>query len=304
MPVHHRDVGVADRAKMVAIRAMLKLAPPLTGGPEGRAAYNDLLSKLDPAKGVSFEPGIVGGVPGWWCRPAEASDGVLLYLHGGAYVVGAAWAYRPFVSQIVARSGVGAFVPDYGLGPERPFPAAFGDALSVYRAIAAGFDRFAMVGDSAGAGLTLAVASHVAHDAALSSGPQPRCLALMSPWTDLSLSGASMSAKADVDPLVTRGMLSAAIRNYLGDGSTRDPRASPVFADLSKLPPLLIHVGEDEVLLDDSLRVMELVEKAGGDVRVVTWADMTHVFPILYQHLTTSTEAFDDLGGFLRARLS
>ena len=303
MPIHHRDAGLADRARMTAIRAMLKLGPPLTGGPEGRAAYDDRLSKLSTAKGVSFEPGIVGGVPGWWCHPAEPGGTVLLYLHGGAYVVGAAWAYRAFVSQIVARSGASAFIPDYGLGPERPFPAAFDDAVSVYRAIAARSDRFALVGDSAGGGLALAVASHVAHDAAFSSGPQPRCLALMSPWTDLSLSGASMTDKADDDPLLTRDLLSAAVHHYLGDGPPRDPRASPVFANMSELPPLLIHVGDDEVLLDDSTRVMERVEKSGGEVRVEIWANMIHVFPSLFEQLTTSTGALDDVGQFLRGRL-
>ena len=289
---------------MTGIRAMLKLGPSLTGGPEGRAAYDDTLSKLDSAKDVLFEPEIVGGVPGWWCHPAERGDAVLLHLHGGAYVVGAAWAYRGFVSQIVARSGASAFIPDYGLGPERPFPAAFDDAVAVYQAIAARFDRFAIVGDSAGGRLALAVASHGAHDPALSSGTQPRCLALMSPWTDLSLSGESMTGKAEDDPLLTRDMLSAAVRNYLGDSSTRDPRASPVFADLSGLPPLLIHVGEDELLLDDSIRVMERVEASGGDARVEIWASMIHVFPSTYAHLTTSRAALDDIGHFLRARLS
>ena len=304
MPLRRREAGLADRTKMAGIRAMLKLGPSLTGGPEGRAAYDDMLSKLDAATDVSFEPGIVGGVPGWWCHPAERSNTALLYLHGGAYIVGAAWAYRAFVSQIVARSGAGAFIPDYGLGPERPFPAAFDDGVSVFQAMAARFVRFALVGDSAGGGLALAVASHAAHEADLSSGPQPRCLALMSPWTDLSLSGASMMGKADDDPLLTREMLSAAIRNYLGDGSARDPRASPVFADLSGLPPLLIHVGEDEVLLDDSIRVMEGVEAGGGDARVEIWASMIHVFPSMYEHLTTSRAALDDIGHFLRDRLS
>ena len=304
MPIHRREAGLADRTKMTGIRAMLKLGPSLTGGPEGRAAYDDMLSKLDMAKDVLFEPEIVDGVPGWWCHPAERGDAVLLHLHGGAYVVGAAWAYRGFVSQIVARSGASAFIPDYGLGPERPFPAAFNDAMAVYQAIAARFDRFALVGDSAGGGLALSVASHGAHDPAFSSGTQPRCLALMSPWTDLSLSGESVTGKAEDDPLLTRDMLSAAVRNYLGDSSTRDPRASPVFADLSGLPPLLIHVGEDELLLDDSIRVMKRVEAGGGDARVEIWASMIHVFPSTYAHLTTSRAALDDIGHFLRARLS
>ncbi len=283
---------------------MLKLGPALTGGPEGRPGYDGMLSRLNTATDVSFEPEIVGGVPGWWCHPAADDGAVFLHLHGGAYVVGAAWAYRALVSQIVARSGASAFIPGYGLGPERPFPAAFEDAMAVRQAIAARFDRFALVGDSAGGGLALAIASHVAHDAAFSSGTQPRCLAPMSPWTDLSLSSASMTGKVDDDPLLTRAILSAAVRNYLGDGSTRDPRASPVFADLSGLPPLLIHVGDDEVLLDDSTRVMERVETSGGDALVVIWANMIHVFPGLFEHRATSAEALDDIGQFLRTRLS
>ena len=303
MPIRHQDAGLADRATMTGIRAMLKLGPALTGGPEGRAAYDDMLSKLRTATDVSFEPEVVGGVPGWWCHPAEHGDTALIHFHGGAYVVGAAWAYRAFVSQIVARSGASAFIPDYGLGPERPFPTAFDEVVAVYRAVATRYDRFALVGDSAGGGLALAVASHVAHDAAFSSGTQPRCLALMSPWTDLSLSSASITDKADDDPLLTRSILSAAVHNYLGDASARDPRASPVFADLSNLPPLLIHVGDDEVLLDDTTRVMERVEKDAGDVDVVVWASMIHVFPSLFEHLTASKEALDDIGLFLRTRL-
>ena len=212
MPIHYREASLADRAIMTAIRAMLTLAPSLTGGPEGRPAYDDMLSKLNAAKGVLFAPEVIGGVSGWWCHPTEESGAALLYLHGGAYVVGSAWAYRAFVSQIVARSGTSAFIPDYGLGPERAFPAAFEDALSVYDGITARIDRVALVGDSAGGGLALALASHVAHNDAFSSGAQPYCVALMSPWTDLSLSGGSMTGKHEDDPLLTREMLAAAVR--------------------------------------------------------------------------------------------
>ena len=113
-----------------------------------------------------------------------------------------------------------------------------------------------------------------------------------------------MTGKHEDDPLLTREMLAAAVRNYLGDGATNDPRASPVFADLSGLPPVLIHVGADEVLLDDSTRVANAIEALGGEVRLEIWANMIHVFPSLYEHLTSSTDALDNVGDFLCTRLA
>lgn len=304
MSAHHHAETLADSARMLVVRSMLKLAGPPENGPEGRPAYDTLLSKLPAAQGVTYEPAVVGGVPGWWCRPEARDGGVLLHLHGGAYVIGSAWAYRHFVGQIARRARASAFVADYALAPERPFPAAFHDAVAVYRALAAGKERTAIVGDSAGGGLALALMSHIAHDPDLSRGRQPCGGALMSPWTDLSLSGESIAARAARDPLLSRSTLADAAKSYLGDVPATERRASPLFGDLSGLPPLLIHVGADEILLDDSLRMARRVEDADGSVEVHEWDGMIHVFPSAFSDLSAAAEALDGIGAFLAASLT
>lgn len=303
MSVRREKASLGDRAKMIAVRAMLKLGPALNGEPDGRAGYDAMLAKLPSDTQVSFEPAIIGSVSGWWCRPPRPGPSIILYLHGGAYVVGSAWAYRAFVSQLVARSGVSAFIADYGLAPERPFPAALEESLSVYRALVADFDDIALVGDSAGGGLAIALASQIAADPDFGGDRHPRCLALMSPWTDLSLSGDSITAKEDRDPLVNRTMLETASRHYLGRVHPTDPRASPLFGDLSALPPTLVHVGDDEMLLDDSLRLANLIEQQGGQVQAVVWDEMIHVFPSLYEQLGASSRALDDIADHLKKYL-
>jgi len=137
----HHSEHLADRAAMLAMRTVIALQPKVDLGPAGRAAFDELMEKTPSAEGVTYEAASVGGVPGWWCRPVAAEGGaVILYLHGGAYVVGSARAYRHFAGQIVLRANASAFVTDYGLAPERPFPAAVEDAEAAYRGRAsAGF---------------------------------------------------------------------------------------------------------------------------------------------------------------------
>ena len=224
--VNYHTEHLSDRAAMLAMRAALKLQPKLAFGPEARPAFDTLMAKTSAAEGVTYEPAVVAGVQGWWCHPqAPLASSAILYLHGGAYVVGTAWAYRNFVGQLAERSGVSAFIPDYALAPERPFPAAFDEVVAIYAALAE--DRsIAVVGDSAGGGLALALLTH------LGSGPsrRPNCGVLFSPWVDLSLSGASMTERADHDPLLTRDALAEAATLYLGTGTgmTRTLPASSV----------------------------------------------------------------------------
>ena len=300
---HHAET-LADRAKMLVVRSMLKLGQPFAAGPEGRPAYDTMLSNIPAAEGVAYAPAIVGGVAGWWCHPERRDGGVLLHLHGGAYVIGTAWAYRHFIGQIAARANASAFVPDYGLAPERPFPAAFNDVVAVYHALAAETDRIAIVGDSAGGGLALGLLSHVAHDPILARGPQPCGAALMSPWTDLSLSGESIDARAERDPLLDRSKLAVAAASYLRGAPATEPRASTLFGNLSGLPSLLIHVGEDEILLDDSTRVASKVKEAGGSVELHVWKGMIHVFPSSFSRLHAGAEALDGIGRFLSRSLA
>ena len=245
----------------------------------------------------------MGGIAGVWCRPEDARDdaAAILYFHGGAYIVGSALAYQHFVGQIVARTKIAAFVPEYGLAPERPFPAAVDDAQAAYAGLAAqGITRIALAGDSAGGGLALALVSLTVAQAKDGVSPRPVAAVAMSPWTDLALTGDSMETRAEADPLATRQALATTAQLYLGKNDPRDPRASPLYGDLAGLPPILIHVGEDEVLLDDSTRYGDLVEKSGGVCQVNVWEGMVHVFPSNVSALHAAKVALDDIGDFLR----
>ena len=240
---------------------------------------------------------------GWWCRPDDAVAGAaILYFHGGAYVVGSARACQHFVGQVAAPAKGAAFVPEYGLAPEHPFPAAVDDAQACYRGLVEeGFGKIALAGDSAGGGLAMVLLSLlVVAEAWAVSGLRPAGAAVMSPWTDLALSGMSMETRAEADPLLTKESLASTARLYLGGHDPRDPLASPLYGDLAGLPPVRMHVGEDEVLLDDSLRYGERIESQGGTVQIHTWQGMTHVFPSNVTLLHAAKEALDDIGNFLR----
>jgi len=264
------------------------------------------MTRTPSAESVTFESAVVGGVPGWWARPADAVvAGAILYLHGGAYVVGSARAYRHFAGQIASRVKAPAFVADYGLAPERPFPAAINDAEAAYRGlIAAGFSGIAIVGDSAGGGLALAIVARICHAAGDGMTPSAVAACVMSPWTDLILTGESMESRAKHDPLLTRGALEAARHLYLGQEDAKDARASPLYADLAGLPPIQLHVGEDEILLDDAQRYADLLAKSGSAADLHVWQGMVHVFPANLALLHAAREALDIAGAFLRHNLA
>ena len=295
----------ADQAAMQAMRAELRGLPTMEFGPEVRPIFDELMAKTPAANGVSYEAATVGGVPGWWCRPADAVGGsAVLYLHGGAYVVGSAAAYRNFVGQIAARARAAMFIADYRLAPEHPFPSAVNDASAVYRGLAAnGFSRLALAGDSAGGGLALSLLLLVTKESKNGSVPMPVAAAVMSPWTDLVLSGESIGNRAAADPLLTRAALENAAKLYLGQYDRHDPQASPLYGDLTGLPPLLFHLGEDEILLDDSRRFTECVGAVGGFAQLHIWQGMIHVFPANLELLQAAGEALDDIGEFLRSFL-
>ena len=154
MTITTHRLHLADRAIMLAMRGVLAVSRKPASSPEARPKFDTMVAKVAAADGVAYQTAQVGGVPGWWCRPADAIPGAaILYLHGGAYLLGSAWAYRNFASQVATRAGVAVFVVDYGLAPERPFPAAFEDALAAYQGLGdAGYDAIALAGDSAGGG--------------------------------------------------------------------------------------------------------------------------------------------------------
>jgi acetyl esterase/lipase len=297
---------LADRAAMLLMRTVIALHPKVDLGPAGRAAFDDLMEKTPAAKGVTYDAATVGGVPGWWCRPAEADAGpVILYLHGGAYVVGSARAYRHLAGQIASRAHAPVFVADYGLAPERPFPAAVEDAEAAWRGLAdAGFSRMAVAGDSAGAGLALVIAARMTRAARDGAAPRPVAVCVMSPWTDLALTGDSLETRAGHDPLLSLHGLEDARQTYLGQTNVKDPLASPLYGDLAGLPPVLLHVGEDEILLDDARRYAELSAKSGSEAELHIWKGMVHVFPANVALLRAAREALDIAGQFLRRHLA
>jgi monoterpene epsilon-lactone hydrolase len=304
--VIHHPIHLLDRVAMAAMRLMVgSMKGSSLTGPSSREQFDELMEKTPAAYGVTYEEAEVGGVAGWWCRPDDAIAGAaILYFHGGAYVVGSARAYRHFVGQVAARANVVAFVPEYGLAPEHPFPAAVEESLACYRGLVGkGFGKIALAGDSAGGGLALVLLSSLVARARDVSALRPACAAVMSPWTDLALSGTSMETRAGADPLLTRESLASTARLYLGGHDPRDPLASPLYGELAGLPPVRMHVGEDEVLLDDSLRYGESIESHGGTVQVHTWQGMIHVFPSNVVLLHAAREALDDTGSFLRQQL-
>jgi acetyl esterase/lipase len=227
----------------------------------------------------------------------------ILYLHGGGYVLGSAQALTHFASQIAARAGADAFVPDYRLAPEHPFPAAIDDAVAAYRGLVAeGPEKIVVVGDSAGGGLALALLSILAADKTEGIA-QPVGAAVMSPWTDLTLTGESFGTRAEADPIFTRGVLQASADMYLQGQDAANPKASPIHAQLTGLPPLRIDVGDNEVLLSDSVRYGKRARAAGVDITLSIWEGMAHVFQSSLGQFRAAETSVTAIADFLRQRL-
>ena len=296
MTVTVHAAALGDRLRVAALKAVLRIASGFGSGPEARPAFDRYMFAVPPPERVRYEPAVVGGVAGWWCLPDAADkNAVILYLHGGAYVLGTAAAYRYFVGHVAAACGLPAFVADYALAPERPFPAALDDAIAAYRALALDGHPVVVVGDSAGGGLSLALGP-----AARSENlPSPLGIAAFSPWTDLALTGESLTSRARHDPLVTRRVLADCAAQYLHGHDAHDPCASPLYGSFDESVPVLIYVGTDEILLDDSLRVAERIGAAGSTVEVHVWRGMTHVF-LTNTRLRAASKALQLCGEFVR----
>ena len=271
---------------------------------DARPQYDALLERVLPPDGVSFESGVIGGIPGLWVQPASSRpDEAILHFHGGWFVAGTAHAYRNLVAHIAAGAGTKAFVPEYRLAPEHPFPAAVDDALSAYRGMdEAGIRRIAFTGDSAGGNLALVLAASVA------AKPTSDRITLVgaaafSPVTDLTLSGASYETRAEADPFFTRSQVAELVRSYLGHADAHDSLASPLHGSLSGLPAIRIHVGDDEVLLDDALRYVERAVASAVDARVDVWTGMPHGFVANVGMLKASARTLEAIGTFLTNKL-
>lgn len=302
--IHHSE-HLLDRAAMAAMRLMIGGMKGSITGPGARGPFDELMEKVPSADGVTYEQAEIGGISGWWCRPKDAArNAAILYFHGGAYVVGSTKAYQHFAGQLAARAKASVFVPQYRLAPESIFPAAVNDAQAAYDGLVdKGFTNIALAGDSAGGGLALITLSLATGKARDGSGVRPVCASVISAWTDLSLSGDSMVTVAEADPLSTKKSLASTATLYLNGHDPRDPLASPLFGDLSGLPPVRMDVGADDILLDDSVRYVAQLEATGGTAEVHTWQGMIHVFPSNIKLLKAAKEALDGIAVFLRQHL-
>jgi monoterpene epsilon-lactone hydrolase len=299
------QISAADKAAVAATRAIVEPGKGLLRGVAARQPFDEIMGHVAPPADVAYEADTIGGVSGWWARPTNRrSEGTILYLHGGWYVLGSARAYRNFAGHFANRAGAEVFVPDYRLAPEHPFPAGLLDAQAVYRGlIERGVRRIAITGDSAGGGLTLALLSLLKTQEA-SGGVLPTAAVVLSPVTDLTLSGRTWETRAVADPYFTKEQAVSLVPLYLGSHDPKDPLASPLFGNLAGLPPIRVLVGDDELLLDDSLRYVERAVAAGADARVDVWEGLPHVFPSAVGQLDAADEALSAIGSFLAERLS
>ena len=298
----HALQGVEKRYALPPIErpieaAVLAATTALLAGFSGslREAYDALIATTPMADGVTMEAVDEPGIKGWWMRPADAPrDRAILFLHGGAYMLGSAEAYRGFASQIAARAGVASFVLDYPLAPEEPFPAASEAAIAARRWLGAkGIAQIALVGDSAGGALALGALGPAA------DGPAVAAVAVFSPWTDLALTGGSFTSPDTYDPIFQPQILAGAAATYLDGADPRDGRASPLYAVPDVLPPMLIQVGENELLLDDARRYAAAAAERDGEVSLEIFEGLHHVFQRSVTELPSARRALDNVAAFL-----
>jgi epsilon-lactone hydrolase len=286
------------RTDAAAQRATLA-AGPQPSLEQTRAGYDANVGLTLPADGVTYEPATVGGVAGVWSRPKDARNAAILYLHGGAYVLGSSVGYRNLAGQIAARSMTQVFVADYRRAPEQPFPAAVDDSVAAYNGLVElGFRAIAVAGDSAGGALSLATIASTR-----SASVRPCAAVMFSIWSDLALTGRSFQERAARDPQLTQQILSNGAVGYLHGRSAHEPLASPLYADVDGYPPLQFHVGTEELLLDDTIRSGARAEAAGVQATIHVWEGMVHVFPRFVGTFEAAPAALDIAAAFLRDRL-
>ncbi len=269
-----------------------------------RRNIESMAAKMPRPRGVRYSETSLDGVPALSIEPEEIrTDGVLLYFHGGGYTSGSPKSHAHLVGFIAKAAGVRAQSVHYRRAPEHRFPAAVEDARAAFRFLV---DRgtppskICLSGDSAGGGLCLALMlARKEHGEELPAGA-----ALISPWTDMTLSGDSMETRATADPMLSRAFLEAFRSHYANPPDYGHVLASPLFADLSGLPPLLVHVGGHEVLLDDSRRLAERARIAGVQIELLEYPEMMHVWHFVTPLLRESRAAVREIGQFVLSRLT
>lgn len=252
---------------------------------------------------IVWESVDAGGVPAEWVTPDDCVPGrAIVYFHGGGYATGTLDSSRSLFTHLARAARARVLAVEYRLAPEHPFPAAVDDAVAAYRfAIASDHEPGAVVlcGDSSGGGLALATLVALRDH----GDPMPAATVCMSPWTDLTLSGASLELNRDSDPMVSPATLAMMAAAYLGEVDRRSPTASPLFADLAGLPPLLLQVGSGELLVDDANRFAERARDAGVDVTLELWDDVFHVWQAYADLLPEARDAIAQVGAYIDQRL-
>jgi acetyl esterase/lipase len=292
------------QSEIDAVRQLLGSKPRPVGWAERRQRLDEVGSTWPIAGDITLDAVDLGGVPGEWSiAPGSDASRVLLFFHGGGYCSGSIRSHRSMVTEAGRAAGMRTLAVGFRLAPEHPFPAAYDDALAAWRflrkhGIAAG--HIAVGGDSAGGGLTVGLLNRL-RDA---GEELPGAAWLVSPWTDLTMSGATLATKDAVDPLIHKGYLGELTDAYLPAGMDRkDPRVSVLYADLHGLPPTLIQVGSAETLLDDSTRFAAAAGAADVPVTLEIWPHMIHAFHLWNARLEPARRALASAGAFIRRAL-
>ncbi len=293
------------QSEIDGLRALLRSKPRPVGWVERRQRLDDIGSVWPVADDVKLESVDVDALGGEWSiAPNSDPSRVLMFFHGGGYCSGSIVSHRRMVTEAGRAAGMRTLAVAYRLAPEHPFPAAYADALTAWRflqneGIPAG--RIALGGDSAGAGLAVGLIGQLrdAHE------ELPACAWLVSPWTDLTMSGSSLSSKSAADPIIHQQYLNELADAYLPSGMDRkDLRVSPLYADLRSFPPLLIQVGSAETLLNDATRFASAAGAADVRVTLEIWPHMIHAWHLWNAHLEPGRRALASAGAFLRAHIS
>jgi monoterpene epsilon-lactone hydrolase len=292
------------QSEIEAIRKLLTSKPRPVGWAERRERLDEVGSVWPVADDVTLAEVDAGGVPAEWSTvPGSDASRVLMFFHGGGYCSGSIRSHRRMVTEAGRAAAIRTLAVGYRLAPEHPFPAALDDALAAWRflrgqGIAA--EHIAVGGDSAGGGLTIGLINTLRGR----GEHQPGCAWLASPWTDLTMSGATLASKDAVDPLIHKAYLEELADAYVPAGMDRkDPRISPLYADLNGFPPALIQVGSAETLLADASRFAEAAGAADVPVTLEIWPHMIHAWPLWNAHLEPGRRALASAGAFIRAHL-
>jgi epsilon-lactone hydrolase len=292
------------QSEIEAVRTLLSSKPRPVGWPERRRRLDDVGSVWSVADDVKLAAIDVDGVPGEYSIvPGSDASRTLLFFHGGGYCSGSIVSHRRMVSEAGRTGGVRTLAIAYRLAPEHPFPAAYEDVLTAWRflrnqGIAAA--RIALGGDSAGAGLALGLIGQLRDR----NQELPACAWLVSPWTDLTMSGSTLVSKDAVDPLIHKGYLNELANAYLpAEMDREDPRVSPLYADLRGFPPMLIQVGSAETLLDDATRFAAAAGEVDVPVTLEVWPHMIHAWHLWNAHLEPGRRALISAGAFIRRHL-